>query len=69
MVHKQFYCPDCGGSDGHRSRPRNAAEKYILPIFLLMPFRCNDCYRRAYVSVFTRTGSANPAGDVHSKAA
>lgn len=54
MARKQFHCPDCGGAEAHRSHPRNVAEKYIFPLFLLLPVRCADCYRRAYVSIFTR---------------
>ena len=52
MFAKQYQCPDCGGPDGYRSRPRTFSEKYILPLFLLRPVRCSDCYRRSIVSMF-----------------
>ncbi|MGH9512718.1 MAG: hypothetical protein ACRD2U_11350 [Terriglobales bacterium] len=54
MMRKQFRCPDCGSKEGYRSHPQNAAEKYLLPLVLLQPLRCADCYRRLYVSSFTR---------------
>jgi hypothetical protein len=53
MVRKQFHCPDCGGVEGYRSRPRNVIEKYLLPMLLMQPLRCADCYRRFYSSAFT----------------
>jgi hypothetical protein len=69
MVRKQFQCPECGSREGHRSRPRNLAERHLLRLLLLLPVRCSDCYRRYYVSIFTRIGSSNRAPDVHRKAA
>lgn len=54
MARKQFRCPDCGSSEAYRSHPRGASEKYFLPLLLLLPVRCAVCYRRAYVSTFTR---------------
>jgi hypothetical protein len=52
VLSKQFHCSDCGGLDGFRSRPRTFAEKYILPMLLLRPVRCADCFRRKYQIVF-----------------
>jgi hypothetical protein len=52
MLDKQFHCSDCGSLDGYRSRPRTAAEKYLLPLFLLRPVRCANCFRRDYKLVF-----------------
>ena len=52
MLSKQFHCSDCGGLDGFRSRPRTFAEKYILPMLLLRPVRCADCFRRKYQTIF-----------------
>lgn len=49
---KQYQCPDCGGSNGYRSRRRNFYEKCILPVFLAQPVRCADCFRRNHVSMF-----------------
>ena len=43
-----FRCPDCGSSDGVRSRRRTVWEKYLLPAFMLQPVRCADCFRRFY---------------------
>jgi hypothetical protein len=48
MGFRQFLCSDCGGSVGFRSRPRTFTEKFVLPIFLLRPVRCGDCFRRYY---------------------
>ena len=50
MSHRQFRCPDCGSIEGYRSRPRNIVEKFLLPLLLLQPLRCADCYRRFYSS-------------------
>ena len=44
----QFRCPECGGFQGFRSRPRTFIERYFLPLFLLRPVRCGDCFRRSY---------------------
>jgi hypothetical protein len=52
MLSKQYQCPDCGGSEGYRSRRRNLLEKYFLPLMLLQPVRCMRCYRRTHVSMF-----------------
>jgi len=53
---RQFRCPDCGSLVGYRSRRRTMAEKYILPLLLLQPVRCGDCFCRFYrpVSVQVR---------------
>jgi hypothetical protein len=55
MVRKDFHCPDCGSVEGYRSRPRNAAERYLLPLVFILPLRCAVCYRRSYVPASTRT--------------
>ena len=49
----EFRCIDCGAPEGHRSCPRNSFEKYIYPIFLQQPVRCDNCARRSWVSLFT----------------
>ena len=42
-----FYrCPDCGSSSAYRSRRRSIVEKYLLPLLLLRPLRCSNCFRR-----------------------
>jgi hypothetical protein len=48
MSLSQFCCPDCGHTVAFYSRRRTFAEKYILPVFMLRPFRCADCFRRSY---------------------
>jgi len=48
-----YYCHDCGSDVGFRSRRRNFAERYILPLFLLQPVRCGQCFRRDYRLIFT----------------
>jgi hypothetical protein len=47
-----FTCEDCGSHIGLRSRTHNVWEKFVLPIFLLRPARCANCYRRAYCLIF-----------------
>jgi len=49
-----YHCPDCGSDIGFRSRCRTIFERYILPLFLLQPVRCGDCFRRDYRLIFTR---------------
>jgi hypothetical protein len=51
MLSRQYQCPDCGGYEGSRSRRRNSVEKYILPLLMLQPVRCLNCYRRTHVSI------------------
>lgn len=48
----EFHCDDCGGDVGFRSRRRNLFERWLLPIFLLKPVRCAECFRRDYRLVF-----------------
>jgi hypothetical protein len=48
----EFHCDDCGGDVGFRSRRRSFSERYLLPIFLLQPVRCAECFRRDYRLVF-----------------
>ena len=49
----EFHCDDCGSDTGFRSRRRTFSERYLLPIFLLQPVRCAECFRRDYRLVFT----------------
>ena len=69
MLSKQFRCSDCGGLDGFRSRPRTFTEKYILPILLLRPVRCVDCFRRKYQTVFVNVRERNDSEVTHKAAA
>jgi hypothetical protein len=48
MSSRSFYCTDCGCSEGFRSRPRTFTERFLLPLFLMRPVRCGDCFRRSY---------------------
>ena len=49
-----YRCQDCGSDVGFRSRRRSFSERYILPLFLLQPVRCGECFRRDYRLIFTR---------------
>jgi hypothetical protein len=60
MVFKPFQCQDCGSSVGFRSRPRTLTEKYVLPVLLLRPVRCADCFRRYYRTVFIEVREREP---------
>ncbi len=48
-----YVCRDCGSENGFRSRRRTLSERFILPLFLLQPVRCGDCFRRDYRLIFT----------------
>lgn len=48
----EYRCEDCGSGTGFRSRPRTFSEQYVLPVFLLQPVRCSDCFRRDYRLLF-----------------
>jgi hypothetical protein len=52
MSSRQFQCRDCGGLVGYRSRRRGFVEKCLLPLLLLRPVRCGDCFRRSYRPLF-----------------
>ena len=48
-----YRCNDCGSEVGFRSRRRTLTERFLLPLFLLQPVRCGECFRRDYRLVFT----------------
>jgi hypothetical protein len=48
-----YRCFDCGSEVGFRSRRRTFAERFLLPLFLLKPVRCGECFRRDYRLIFT----------------
>jgi hypothetical protein len=48
-----FQCRDCNSTVGFRSRRRTFSERYLLPLFLLRPVRCGECFRRDYRLIFT----------------
>jgi len=49
----QYRCRDCGCEVGFRSRRRSLAERFLLPLLLLQPVRCGECFRRDYRLIFT----------------
>jgi len=48
-----YRCRDCGSEVGFRSRRRTITERFLLPLFLLQPVRCGECFRRDYRLIFT----------------
>ena len=48
-----YRCNDCGSEVGFRSRRRTLTERFVLPLFLLQPVRCGECFRRDYRLIFT----------------
>ena len=56
----EYYCDDCGSGTGFRSRRRTFAERYLLPLLLLQPVRCADCFRRDYRLLFVPTKERVP---------
>ena len=55
----KFRCPLCGSEMAYRSRPRNFTERFLLPLALLRPVRCGECYRRTYATLFTEAKKRN----------
>jgi hypothetical protein len=49
-----YRCHDCGSEVGFRSRRRTFIERFVLPVFLLRPVRCGECFRRDYRLIFTK---------------
>jgi hypothetical protein len=47
----EFHCDDCGCETAFCSRRRTFSERNLLPIFLLQPVRCAECFRRDYRSL------------------
>jgi hypothetical protein len=52
MQSKPFSCRDCGSHQAYRSRPRSLFERFVLPLAMLRPVRCGDCFRRCYAPLF-----------------
>lgn len=50
---RTYLCRDCGSDVGFRSRRRTFSERYILPLLLMQPVRCGECFRRDYRLIFT----------------
>src|SRR3954470_20193658 len=42
---RAYRCRDCGREVGFRSRPRTLTERYILPLLLVQPVRCAECFQ------------------------
>ena len=49
---QSYRCRDCGSDVAFRSRRRTFTERYILPLFLMQPVRCGECFRRDYRFIF-----------------
>ena len=64
----EFHCPECGHGEAYRSLPRDLFEKYVLPLMMLRPVRCDRCYRRSYVlrSVPARLRATSPGRHIAS---
>jgi hypothetical protein len=52
MLLTEHVCPRCGSSEVFYSRRRGFAEKWVLPLAMLRPFRCAECFQRYYRSAF-----------------
>jgi hypothetical protein len=49
---RPYQCSDCGSDVGFRSRRRTVTERYLLPLLMLQPVRCGECFRRDYRLIF-----------------
>jgi hypothetical protein len=47
-MNAKFTCQDCGFHVAIRSKKRGPWERLIVPLFLLRPARCANCFRRVY---------------------
>jgi hypothetical protein len=54
LFSQPYHCRDCGSDVGFRSRRRTLTERFLLPLLLLQPVRCGECFRRDYRILFTR---------------
>jgi len=52
-------CPSCRSFDVRRSHRRSLLEVVLLPLFLMRPFRCEDCGNRHYNLAWTRALPGN----------
>ena len=59
---EEFHCQECGGEEAYRSRARGFAERYLLPLLLMRPVRCERCYHRAYVMRTISVPERKPSG-------
>lgn len=51
-VSLRYRC-ECGSEIAFRSRRRSVFERIFLPLLLMQPVRCGECFRRDYRSIFT----------------
>ncbi len=65
MPSRLFECQDCGGLNGYRSRPKTFAEKFLLPLLLLRPVRCGDCFRRSVQTIFVQVRQRRESKSAH----
>jgi len=56
----EYQCDDCGNESAFRSRRRSFTERYLLPLFLLQPVRCSECFRRDYRLIFMPVRQREP---------
>jgi hypothetical protein len=56
----EYHCDDCGSDMAFRSRRRTLTERYLLPILLLKPARCAECFRRDYRLLFVPVKERQP---------
>jgi hypothetical protein len=56
----EYHCGDCGSDTAFRSRRRTIPERWLLPIFLLKPVRCAECFRRDYRLLFVPVNERQP---------
>jgi hypothetical protein len=47
-MNANFTCQDCGFHVAVRSKKRGPWERFVVPLFLLRPARCANCFRRVY---------------------
>jgi hypothetical protein len=62
-----FKCPACGHDEAYSSRPRGMFEKFMLPLFMLRPVRCERCYRRSYALRSVHLLERRPARGRHNR--
>ena len=56
------FCPECHSEDVRRSRRWGMLEKFVYPLFLMRPYRCQACNSRyiglAYAGRIKKNGPA-----------
>lgn len=57
-------CPNCDSQYTRRSHRRGLFERYVLQAFGMVPYRCDDCYKRFY----SRRSRLESYGDENSPA-